>query len=87
MDNQSKRELLRKVQALSFAKVEAELYLDTHPDSQQALSYYKNILDELDEAMTEYQNKYGPIFAEGVVGDRWSWVDGKWPWQAESEDN
>ena len=87
MDNQSKNQLLRKVQALSFAKVETELYLDTHPDSQQAMSYYKNILSQLDEAMTEYQNKYGPLFAEGVVGDRWTWVEGAWPWQVDTEDN
>ena len=87
MDNRAKNELLRKVQALSFAKVETELYLDTHPDSSQALNYYKKILAELDEAMTEYQNKYGPLFAEGVVGDRWTWVEGAWPWQLDTEDN
>ena len=86
-NSQTKSELLRKVQALSFAKVETELYLDTHPDSQQALNYYKKILEELDAAMTEYQNKYGPLFAEGVVGDRWTWVDGAWPWQLETEEN
>lgn len=87
MDNLTKNDLLRKVQALSFAKVETELYLDTHPDSTQALNYYKKTLAELDEAMTEYQNKYGPLFAEGVVGDRWTWVEGAWPWQLETEDN
>lgn len=87
MDNLTKNDLLRKVQALSFAKVETELYLDTHPDSAQALSYYKKTLEELDDAMTEYQNKYGPLFAEGVVGDRWTWVEGAWPWQLETEDN
>ena len=86
MDNLTKNDLLRKVQALSFAKVETELYLDTHPESTQALNYYKKILEQLDDAMTEYQNKYGPLFAEGVVGDRWTWVEGAWPWQLETED-
>ena len=86
MDNMGKDALLKKIQALSFAKVETELYLDTHPDSKSALDYYRGILNKLDEAMTEYQNKYGPLFAEGVVGDRWSWVEGKWPWQLDTED-
>ena len=86
MNNQNRESLLRKIQALSFAKVETELYLDVYPDSAQALSYYRNILSQLDEAMTEYQNKYGPLFAEGVVGDRWTWVEGKWPWQLDTED-
>ena len=85
MDN-GKNALLKKIQALSFAKVETELYLDTHPECKQALEYYKNTLTKLDELMTEYQNKYGPLFAEGVVGDRWSWVDGAWPWQADWEE-
>ena len=86
MDNMGKEALLKKIQALSFAKVESELYLDAHPDSKPALDYYKGILNQLDEAMTEYQNKYGPLFAEGVVGDRWTWVEGKWPWQLDTED-
>ena len=85
--NNGKNALLKKIQALSFAKVETELYLDTHPDCAAALEYYKDTLEQLDELMSEYQNKYGPLFAEGVVGDRWSWVDGKWPWQLSEEDN
>lgn len=86
MDRVTKDSLMRKIQALSFAKVETELYLDTHPDSEMALGYYRDILSKLDEAMTEYQNKYGPLFAEGVVGNRWTWVDTPWPWQLEGED-
>lgn len=86
MNNQNKESLLRKIQALSFAKVETELYLDVYPEATGALDYYKNILSQLDEAMTEYQNKYGPLFAEGVVGDKWTWVEGKWPWQLDTED-
>jgi hypothetical protein len=31
--------------------------------------------------MSEYQNKYGPLFADMTVGDRWAWLDGPWPWQ------
>ena len=88
MDNANrKNELMRKIQALSFAKLEAELYLDTHPDSKAALDFYRGTLTELDAAMTEYQNKYGPIFTEGAAGDRWTWISGKWPWQLDGEMN
>ena len=86
MDKMTRDELLRRVQALSFAKVETELYLDCYPESKEALAYYKKTLAELDEAMEEYQNKYGPLFASGVVGDKWSWVDNPWPWQIDTED-
>lgn len=77
--------LMRKIQELSFAKVETELYLDTHPECQRALEYYRDIVRALDQAMTEYQNKYGPIYTEGVMGDRWTWVEGAWPWQNDGD--
>ena len=79
--------LLKKITALSFAKDETQLFLDTHPNCTMALNYYKEVIDELDELMTEYQNMYGPLYAEGVVGDRWSWIEGKWPWQLDTEEN
>ena len=43
--------------------------------------YFKQKNEELDAAMTEYQNKYGPLFADMTVGDNWTWIDGPWPWQ------
>lgn len=74
-------ELMNKIHALSFAMTEAQLFLDTHPDCRDALMYFKQKNEELDAAMTEYQNKYGPLFADMTVGDNWTWIDGPWPWQ------
>ena len=54
----TKSELMRKIQALSFAKTETELYLDCHPENKAALEYVrasaqaeamKRILPLLDE--------------------------------------
>ena len=77
----SRDELMEKIHALSFAMTEAQLFLDTHPDCRAALDYFRGLRDEYDLAMTEYQNKYGPLFADMTVGDKWSWIDGPWPWQ------
>ena len=77
----SKSELMLRIQRLSFAKVEAELFLDTHPECPTALEYFHKVATELDEAMAEYQAKYGPIRTEGSSLDRWSWIDTPWPWQ------
>ena len=74
-------ELMHKIHALSFAMTEAQLFLDTHPDCKYALDYYRRTADELDAAMTEYQNKYAPLFADATSPDRWTWIDGPWPWQ------
>jgi spore coat protein JB len=76
----SKDELMRRIQELSFAKVETELFLDTHPECKLALDFYRKTTDELDMAMTEYQNKYGPIVADASMGDHWTWIEGSWPW-------
>ena len=76
-------DLMRKIQALSFAKVETELYLDAHPECEKALDYYKKIIAELNELMIKYQNENGPLFAEATVGNEWKWVKKPWPWQME----
>jgi spore coat protein JB len=83
----NKNELLLKIQQLSFAKCETELFLDTHPDCKLALDYYRKLVDELEPLMAEYQGKYGPIVAGATNGDRWSWIDGPWPWHMEWNEN
>ena len=79
----NKAELLRRIQELSFACVESELFLDTHPDCMAALDFFKKTKAELEMATEEYENKYGPLTAKGVMGGKWSWIDGPWPWQVE----
>ena len=75
--------LLEEIRALSFVKVELELYLDTHPNCRTALDYYRKTVDALDELMIKYHNEKGPLRAEGVLtDDGWTWVSEPWPWQA-----
>lgn len=74
--------LLEQIRALSFVKVELELYLDTHPECAQALDYYTQTVNALDALIEEYNNTNGPLFASGSAGaDSWTWVKGPWPWQ------
>ena len=41
MKNHSNRkDLLRWINIVSFAVVDAQLFLDTHPDNQEALAYF-----------------------------------------------
>ena len=80
----NKAALLRKIQELCFQKTESELFLDTHPDCRGALDFYKRTVAELDTALAEYNNKYAPLSADAVVGDRWTWIDTPWPWQMEN---
>lgn len=81
MNGNSRDERMKRVQQLSFAKCETELFLDTHPDCRQALDYYHRILAELEAACLEYQANHGPLTADQSSTERWDWVDTPWPWQ------
>ena len=81
----TKAELMRKIQSLAFAKLEAGLYLDCHPDNRAALEYYHKLHGELDALVLEYSNKYGPITADDSSHMSWNWVEGAWPWQIDFE--
>ncbi len=75
--------LLKALNEYSFAMDEAALFLDTHPDNQEALSYFKNAVNMRRTAMNAYEQQYGPLFSEDVTADRWNWVTDVWPWEGE----
>ncbi len=79
----AKQKLLREIQQYQFAVVEANLYLDTHPQDQEALSYFQTYQQKLLESVTEYEKKYGKIQTDTNGKSRWAWVDDPWPWQME----
>ncbi|MBP3605944.1 MAG: spore coat protein CotJB [Clostridia bacterium] len=85
MDKINKDALLRRIQAHSFAKTECELFLDSHPDDKMALDYYHKNLDALLALTAEYEANFGPLTAAGAARDRWSWIEGPWPWQREGD--
>ena len=85
MNKMTKEELLQKIQELSFAKTETELFLDAAPDNKLALDYFHKTLDALIAATEEYEANYGPITTAGVSRTRWNWIDGPWPWQREGD--
>ena len=86
-DSESKSRLLEKIQALSFAKTETELYLDAHPEASAALEYYRDLIKRLATVTEIYEEKYGPLTAMMAAGDTWRWVEGKWPWQYDTEED
>lgn len=76
--------LLKRVQVCDFALNDAALFLDTHPTDKDALNFYQKHKEMRKAAAKEYTSKYGPITKSDYDGgDRWTWVDGPWPWQNE----
>ncbi|HIQ59486.1 MAG TPA: spore coat protein CotJB [Candidatus Merdivicinus intestinavium] len=82
MDSSQLR-LLKEIQLVEFTVIEANLYLDTHPDDQEALRYYQSAKQRLESKTADYEVKYGRIAAGEDGRMRWAWVDEPWPWQME----
>ena len=68
--------------AMPFAAWEMRLYLDTHPDDQQALTLYHTYCNQCNEfnyacvPQTLYSNDHPQ-----ACPLRWTWVDEPWPWE------
>ena len=71
-----------RLQELSFAMKETELFLDGHPSNRRALAYYAETKGEYDLLKEEYERTYAPI-TPGASGDdaEWRWVRTPWPWE------
>ena len=76
---------LQRLRELEFALLETNLYLDTHPNSRNALDYYQKVKAARDIMYEDYVKNNGPMFAADVRQDNWSWVDMPWPWQNDME--
>lgn len=68
---------LLAIQEISFALVDITLYLDTHPEDQEALNYRNSCRVKRKELMKQFAEKYYPLTmdCEGV------WTDGPIPWE------
>ena len=56
-----RRTLLDRVQMYEFAVIEANLYLDTHPQDQDALKYHDKYANLLEQAKAEYEKQFGAL--------------------------
>ncbi len=78
---------LKRVQMLDFVMDELNLYLDTHPTDKRALEYFAQYQYLLNDAVNQYEMKYGPLNADASMNpDSFDWVKGPWPWESEGID-
>ena len=81
----SRTELLKKIQQLDFMMIESGLFLNNQCDCEAAQTAFCDYQRRHAEAVAEYEACYGPLTYNGVdaKNDGWSWVRGPWPWEAE----
>lgn len=81
--NMNRSQLWNWLNEVSFAVTEISLYLDTHPDDEEALSFFHHYNEERKKALTLYSANYYPLTLNSVQqdDDHWKWVLEPWPWE------
>lgn len=74
--------MLAQWQQYNFALVDLNLYLDTHPNDQEALNLFKKYKDIKRQITDKYEKKYGPLtFTGDISTSSWNWINSPWPWE------
>lgn len=83
MTNQmSQGELLHWIDMVSFVVVDMTLYLDSHPQDEDARQICQKYLDMRMCAMKDYAQKYGPLTVDTATADSpWNWENQPLPWE------
>lgn len=79
-----RQDLLHRINIVSFALDDTKLFLDTHPDDQEALAYFQEYNRIRKQALSDYAKYYGPLTLDSAASDcsdRWNWINEPWPWQ------
>ena len=75
---------MRNIYELGFVLIETMLYLDTHPNDQQAIEYYNEIMNKYNEYASKFARFYGPLNAFDMTNENyWTWVATPMPWEVE----
>lgn len=78
----NRTQLLHQIMALTFTQNDLVLFLDTHPDNQNALRAYHQVTPQLAELREFYQANYGPLtVSEVTCRNEWNWIHSPWPWE------
>ena len=76
-------EMLTDIDALSFAMIDLNLYLDVYPNDSEKIELYNNYLNQKEELIKKYEKEYGPLttMSKELGKAPWAWDDKPWPWK------
>ncbi len=79
----SKEELMDLITKVSFVMDDTRLFLDTHPDCEEALEYFKKMHRIRHELIKEYTERFGQIVSYHIAEDNdWDWNRPPQPWNS-----
>ncbi len=72
---------LNELQALEFVVTELGLYLDTHPNDEEAFYVFKQYVELEKEARKAFTEANGPLFqTDAARSETYTWAQDPWPW-------
>lgn len=82
LNQMNQAQLLHWIDMVSFAVVDISLYLDSHPQDEEALKYFDHYMDLRRTAMHAYAEKYGPLTIDTANPESyWTWAAQPLPWE------
>lgn len=77
--------LLLEVQKYSFAMWDLNLYLNTHPTDRNVMMLFDQYRTSYRKALSDYENKYGPLHVDSTKTNSvsWEWNKSPWPWEVQ----
>lgn len=73
--------LMLRIQELSFALNDLNLYLDINPNDTDCFNLFKTYAQELNRCKEKYENEYNVINLNDDVNNCYSWYKNPWPWE------
>ena len=81
-NSMSKEQLLKMISQTQFVCIELNLYINTHPNDEDALADYFSYSERLMDLIERYEELYGPLMNFGhSPTEAGSWVCSDWPWE------
>lgn len=81
-NNIDRKNLLDKINMVSFAINDCTLYLDTHPTDEDALVCINELLPVRHNLLDKYSQHFGPLTIDSAMPSKtWEWAYGPMPWE------
>ncbi|MDD3340978.1 MAG: spore coat protein CotJB [Bacilli bacterium] len=76
-------ELLTNIDALGFAMIDLNLYLDIYPNNKEMIQLYNEYRVYKQELTDQYEKKFGPLLtsSDALNTSPWAWIAKPWPWE------
>ncbi len=83
----TQNDMMTKLMELDFISLDLGLFLNTHPDNNEAIDTYNQVITAADALRLKYEEKYGPLCSfrsYATNTEQWQWMDTPWPWQKDA---